>query len=58
MIRGEYVWDVYVDIFYTGDANPVKCSPQWSGKGVGVGGTPCKEVEGQTVNEVLDRRDA
>jgi hypothetical protein len=28
-IRGECVWDVYVDIFYIGDANPVRCSPQW-----------------------------
>jgi hypothetical protein len=31
-IRGECVWDVYVDIFYIGDANPVRCSPQWSGQ--------------------------
>jgi hypothetical protein len=31
-IRGECVWDVYVHIFYTGDANPVKCSPEWSGQ--------------------------
>jgi hypothetical protein len=31
-IRGECVWDVYVDIFYIGGANPVRCSPQWSGQ--------------------------
>jgi hypothetical protein len=26
-IRGECVWDVYVDILYIGEANPVRCSP-------------------------------
>jgi hypothetical protein len=29
-IRGECVWVVYVvDIFYIGEANTVRCSPQW-----------------------------
>jgi hypothetical protein len=31
-IRGECVWVVYVDNFYIGEANPVRCSPQWSGQ--------------------------
>jgi hypothetical protein len=31
-IRGECVWVVYVDIFYIGEANPVRCSAQWSGQ--------------------------
>jgi hypothetical protein len=31
-IRGECVSVIYVDIFYIGEANPVRCSPQWSGQ--------------------------
>jgi hypothetical protein len=32
--------------------------PDGADKGVGVGGTSCIEVEGQAVNNFVDRRDA